>query len=210
MKRVIMILLCVLLIGGSALADSGSVKFVGGKEEFTFAPGNDDLFDLGDEGYSTSDLFDNFKGVMPGDVIEQKIRVENSTGKQVRIYMRAEAVKQADKDFLSQLHLNVVSGNKEIFDAQADERAQLTNNTLLGTFKQDGGVTLTVQLSVPIDLGNEYMNEVGVVPWTFLVEEIEEDDTPQTGDWFDANLWLGGAAVLLAMIFVLAKRRKEA
>lgn len=210
MKRLMMILLCVLLIGGNALADSGSVKFVGGSKEFTFAPGNDGLFAPGDEGYSTSDLFDNFKGVMPGDEIEQKIRVENSTGKKVRIYMRAEPVTKADEDFLSQLHLNVVSGNKQIFDAQADERAQLTGNTLLGTFKQDGGVTLTVTLSVPIELGSEYMNEVGVVPWTFLVEEVEEDDTPETGDWFDANLWLGGALVLTAMIVVLAKRRKEA
>lgn len=203
MKRVIMILLCILLIGGSALAASTSVKYEGGAEDFVFIVGANNETD--------SDLFDNFKGVMPGDEIVQKIRVQNDTSKKVRIYMRAEPVSAADKDFLSQMTLNVKSGDKEIFDAAASKTAQLTSNTLLGTFKKSGGTDLTVTLTVPIEMGNEYMNREGTVPWTFLVEEIEDEDTPQTGDWFQRNLWLGIASVLagsIVLLLILQKKRR--
>lgn len=194
------LLLCLLLCG-HALASS--VSFEGGAEEFVFLPGSS---------HSDSDLFENFKGVLPGDVRTQRITVKNSTGKQVRIYMRAEPVSAADRDFLGQLKMKVESGNSAIFEAAASETAQLTGNTLLGTFKQNGSTGLTVTLTVPIEMGNEYMNRKGTVPWTFLVEEVEISTTADTGDWFDMGVWLGAAAVLLALILVLAlhRRRKEA
>lgn len=199
MKSIIkigMALLLALLLCGSALAEA-NVNYEGGAEKFVF---------LKDD-----DLFDNFKGVLPGDVIEQKITVRNNTEGDVRIYLRAEPVSDEDRDFLEQLELNVVSGSKEIFDAAASETAQLTKNTLLGTFKQKGGVELTVTLSVPSELGNEYMDREGVVPWTFVVEEIPADDTPQTGDWFQSAAWIGAIAVLaVLLILLLAKKRREA
>ena len=70
-------LLMAVLLCGSALA--ASVSYEGGAEKFVFVPEN-------------SDLFENFKGVMPGDVLEQKITVKNNTDKAVRIYLRAEPV----------------------------------------------------------------------------------------------------------------------
>ena len=202
MKKIASILLCLLLLCGTALADA-SVSYEGGAEKFVFLPGSE---------YSDSDLFENFKGVLPGDVLTQQIRVENKTGKAVRIYMRAEGASEEDADFLSQLQLNVTSGDKEIFEAAASETAQLTENTLLGTFKKNGGTDLTVTLTVPIELGNDYMAEIGVVPWTFLVEEVPEDATPDTGDWFQMSVWVSIAAVLAALIIALliAKKRREA
>lgn len=203
MKRFAAILLCALLLMGNALAASTSVKYEGGAEKFVFLTGSNAETD--------SDLFDNFKGVAPGDEIVQKIRVQNDTSKKVRIYMRAEPVSKADEDFLSQMTLNVKSGDKEIFDAAASETAQLTKNTLLGTFKKSGGTDLTVTLNVPIEMGNEYMGREGTVPWTFLVEEIVDEDTPKTGDWFRTSLWVGMAAVLaggIVFLLVLQKKRR--
>lgn len=203
MKRFAVILLCALLLMGNALAANTSVRYEGGAEKFVFV--------IGKNAETDSDLFDNFKGVVPGDEIQQIIHVKNDSGKKVRIYMRAEPVSEADKDFLSQMTLNVKAGNKEIFDAAADETAQLTKNTLLGTFKKNGGTDLTVTLNVPFDMGNEYMGREGTVPWTFLVEEIKEEETPKTGDWFQKNLWIGLAAVLaggIVVLLVLQKRRR--
>jgi len=49
-----------------------------------------------------------------------------------------------------------------------------------------------------------------VVPWTFLIEEIPEDDTPETGDWFEAGVWAGAAVLLaLAIVFLLAILRRR-
>ncbi len=192
------------LLCSSALAEDAAVRYEGGAEKFVFLPGSMQ---------SDSDLFANFKDVLPGDVIEQKITVSNKTGKQVRIYLRAEPVTEADRDFLSQLKLNVKSGSSEIFEGAASEQDGLAENTLLGTFKKDGSVELTATLTVPHELGNAYMGREGTVPWTFLVEEIPVDDTPQTGDWFSLPVWGAlAAAVLLALAaaFVLNRRARKA
>ena len=78
---------CVLLLTlgvccGTALAAS-TVTYEGGAEQFVFLPGSD---------LSGSDLFENFKKVMPGDVLTQQVQVENKSEHEIRLYLRAEAV----------------------------------------------------------------------------------------------------------------------
>ena len=58
----------VLSLGAAALAEGASVSYEGGAEQFVFLPGSD---------YTDTDLFDGFKGVMPGDTVTQKITVTN-------------------------------------------------------------------------------------------------------------------------------------
>ena len=203
MKKLIAILLLALLLCGSALASSAT--YVDQDELFVFKPGSE---------YEVTDMFENFKGVLPGDVLEEVITVENSSDAQVRIWLKCKYdayVTTAAKDFLNQLKLTVVSGDTEIFEAAADEKGQLTESKLLGTFKKGGKVDLTVTLEVPTDLGSEYMGQVGVVPWTFIVEEIPEEETPETGDWFRSGMWFAAAAVLAMAIIVLiiAQRRRR-
>lgn len=198
------LLLALCLLSGSALAAS-KVNFEGKAEKFVFLPGSE---------LSDTDLFENFKGVLPGDTLTQKVTVRNNSGSKVRIWMRAEPVSEADEAFLSQLSLTVDCKNKEIFDAAASETAQLTKNTLLGTFKQGGSTELLVTLNVPIELGNEFMGVQGTVPWTFIAEELPDDTTPHTGDWFQLGLWIALAAGLMLCIFfvllVMKKRRAQA
>ena len=199
-------LLLAMVMGGSALASS--VTYVDRNELFDFKPGSV---------YEVTDLFENFKNVMPGDVLEEHITVQNSSRGQVRIWMQCKYdsyVETNMKDFLDKLTLKVETSDETIFEAAASEKAQLSEPVLLGTFKQKGKVKLNVTLEVPIELGNDYMNQIGVVPWTFLVEEIpDDDDTPETGDWFQTGMWVGIAAVLIAAIFFLViiqkKRRAE-
>lgn len=205
MKKQISILLVLLVVLGGASAHAvSSVTYEGGAEAFVFLPGSP---------FSDTDLFENYKMVMPGDVLTQRITVRNTSGGQVRIYMRAEPVNETYRDFLSQMNLQVSCKDEQIFDAAASETAQLTENTLLGTFKTEGSTELVVTLTVPLDLGNEYMCTMGIVPWTFLVEEVPEDDTPHTGDSFELGTWLLAAGMILAAIawvLVQMKRQKAA
>ena len=199
MKKLLILLVLLLALGSTAFAAS-SVRYEGGAEAFVFLPGS---------AHSDNDLFEKFKGVMPGDVITQRITLRNTTGKQVRIYLRADAVDEKHRAFLSQLNLQISCGDEEIFDAAVSETAQLTENTLLGTFKASGSTELTVTLTVPLDLGNEYMATMGVVPWTFLAEEVPEDDTPHTGDSFELGAWLLAAGMILAAILVVLLQMKR-
>lgn len=202
MKKFVSIILALLVLLATLPASAiSNVTYEGGAEHFVFLPGSE---------YSDSDLFENFKGVMPGDVIIQRITVKNTSDKQVRIYMRVDPVEEKYRDFLDKLNLQVSCKSEHIFDAAASQTGQLTQNTLLGTFKTAGSVELVVTLTVPLDLGNEYMNTLGIVPWTFLVEEVPEDDTPHTGDDFELGTWLMAAGMILAAIaFVLVQMKRQ-
>ena len=202
MKKIISVCLALLLVLSCVTAQAtAQVNYEGGAEKFVFLPGST---------YSDSDLFESFKQVMPGDVLTQRINVRNTSAKKVRIYLRAEPVEEQYKDFLSRMNLQVTAADGEIFDAAVSETGQLTENTLLGTFKKGGSTDLILTLTVPYDLGNEFMCTMGIVPWTFLVEELKDDDTPHTGDSFELGTWLLAAALILAAIaYVVIKMKHQ-
>ena len=199
-------LLLLLGMGATAFAES-KVTYEGGAEKFVFLPGSE---------YTETDLFENFKGVMPGDVITQEITVQNNYTKaeKVNIYLRAvvhdeqgnplseEVARTEDlvsmQDFLSQLTMTVKQGDKVLFSASPDELDGLKENVLLGAFPGKSYTKLVVELSVPIELGNEYANRVGEVDWVFTAEEVTK--TVQTGDDSDLILW----AALMTLSLVTA------
>ena len=214
-------LVLVLLLGMSVTAFAESkVTYEGGAEKFVFLPGSE---------YSETDLFENFKGVMPGDVITQEITVRNNYTKaeKVNIYLRAvvhdeqgnplseEVARTEDlvsmQHFLSQLTMTVKQGDKVLFSASPDELDGLKENVLLGTFPGKSYTKLVVELSVPIELGNEYANRVGEVDWVFTAEEVTK--TIQTGDDSDLILWAALMTLSLVtaagVILPLKRKNKE-
>ena len=189
-------LLAVLSMSVTAFATSPSITFKGHSEGFDFQPGSD---------YTTTDLFGNFKNVMPGDTVEETITFTNSAADCdfVNLYMRAEAhdetanplsenVKERETlatmtDFLSQLSMKVWNGTELIYEAAPDKLGGLQSNTLLGTFRTGETGTLKVQLSVPINLDNKYANRVGEVDWIFHVEAYNESQLSVRKVWSDGN-----------------------
>lgn len=201
----LMVLALCLSLAPAAMADS-SVTYKGQAEKFVFAPGSD---------YSPTDLFENFKGVMPGDTLTQKIDVRNAADEKVnvKIYMRALGAKEGSEEFLSQMTLNVKAmDGAELFDAPADQTAQLSDWVCLGTFKSGANTTLDVSLNVPITMGDDFQQAIGYLDWEFMVEEFPVDDTnPKTGDETPIALYVTVCAVSAAAIIVLllTRRKKE-
>jgi LPXTG-motif cell wall-anchored protein len=189
-------------------ADS-NVTYSGNAGSFIFAPGSE---------HSPTDLFSNFKDVMPGDSITQPITVKNAASNKVKvkIYIRSLGAHEDSVDFLSQLHLRVEKGEENtmayMFDAAASDTAQLSDWVCLGTLYSGGEVNLNVILEVPVTLDNKFQQQIGFLDWEFRIEEypIEPTDPqPPTGD--DTPLWLWGglmAASLLLLLF--AAKRKPA
>ena len=173
----VLALALVLMLGMTVTASAASnVTYNGDAQEFIFAPGSE---------YSPTDLFTDFKGVMPGDELTQEIVVKNDKrGKDlVIIYMRALGAHEGSEDFLSQMNLKVkaVGGDVDMFDAPANEKAQLTEWVSLGQFEDGAEVTLQVSLNVPITMGNDYQQQIGYLDWQFKVEEIPYEEE-STGD----------------------------
>ena len=202
----IMVLALCLSLAPAALADS-SVTYKGQAEKFVFAPGSD---------YSPTDLFENFKGVMPGDTLTQKIDVRNAADNnvKVKIYMRALGAHPDSEEFLSQMTLNVKDEKgSELFDAPADQTAQLSDWVCLGTFYSGAAVTLDVTLNVPITMGDDFQEAVGYLDWEFMVEEFPiEDDDPVTGDDTPIGLYIAVcavSAVVIALLLVTRRKKEE-
>ena len=223
LSALLLTLVMLLALAIPVFAAESSVTYEGGAEKFVFLPGSE---------YTDTDLFDNFKGAMPGDTLTETITVENAQKNcdSVKIYLRAVLHDQSNplsasvvlterrdtmQDFLSQLSMTVKQGDKVLFEAAPSELDGLAENVLLGTFKNGASTTLTVELHVPLELGNEYAERVGEVDWVFTAEEVNDPTTtaPKTGD--GSNIWIYIAimavcvVLLVAVILFTRKRRKK-
>lgn len=217
MKKIITLFVVLIVVLSSVLpvyAAEGKVTYRGNAGNVVFEPGSE---------HSLTDLFPNFKDIMPGDTLTQKITVKNNADNKVKvkIYLRSLGAHEDSAEFLSQLGLKVSKSEENemayMFDAAANETAQLTDWVCLGTLYSGGEVSLDVTLTVPVELDNEFQNKIGYLDWEFRIEEypVEEDDPkpPSTHDnsrilgfWF--TLMLCSLAALTALLF-WRKREKE-
>lgn len=195
----------VFMISVPTFAADGNVTYSGNAGEFVFQPGSE---------YSLTDLFPNFKDVMPGDTISQKILIKNNATKNVKISMRSLGAHEESVEFLKQLNLYVEKKeDTPLFEAPADQTAQLTEWRSLGIFAPGAEIELEVVLQVPVTLDNTYKSMIGSIEWEFLVEETDLGPNPSTGD--NVNYWpyvcglVGSAVVVVIVIFVKRRRDKK-
>ena len=213
MKNVISTLLVLVFVLFCALpvcAADGKVTYNSNAGEFVFSPGSE---------HSLTDLFSNFKDVMPGDTLTQKITVKNDADNKVKvkIYMRSSGAHEDSAEFLSQLGLKVQkSGDNEtayMFDAVADETAQLTDWVCLGMLYSGGEVNLDVTLNVSVELDNDFQKKIGSLDWEFKIEEFPVEDSdpqaPQTGDVGNIAVWFVLVIAAVSILIILLFRKKQ-
>lgn len=167
--------------------------------------GRADLFDFGGGTvYTKTDLFSVFENVMPGDTLLQTVTIENHAkdSDYIKIYLKIKphGIDNAPQiggnvesmtDFLSKLAMKIYNGENVIYEASADKAATLSDSVLLGKLNKNQTVVLTVELSVPIELGNEYAERVGETDWVLVVEAFDNPITPpsKSGNLTVRKLW---------------------
>lgn len=202
--------LLILYCAVPVIATEGNITYSDDAGKIVFAPGSE---------YSPTDLFPNFKDVMPGDSITQTITLKNDASNQVKvkIYMRAKGAHQDSEEFLSQMNLRVEKSEDNtmayMFDAAANERGQLFEWVCLGTLYSGGEVNLNVILDVPAELDNKFQQEIGFLDWEFMIEELAVEDAdpqpPITGDAFAPWLWVGLMLMGLCAFVILFAAWKQ-
>lgn len=210
-----------LVLSLSVPAFASSVTFEGKSQGFAL-DGHNQL--------TATDLFGNFKNLMPGDSVSETITIQNVARDcdYIKLYIRAvphgsgnglsgEVAEIEDsvasmQDFLSQLYMEVYQGSSRIYSGSPDELDGFRDNVYLGRYKKNQGTTLTVTLNVPADLDNEYAFRAGEVDWVFTVECYDESGKLiQTGqnNWPIAVLLSLGVVVMAAGVVMLSRKRKR-
>lgn len=207
--KLLKLLVSLFLIGVlavSAVAADGNVTYQGSASGFIFTPGSEEW---------VTDLFPNFKNVMPGDSLTQRITVRNETSKEVKIklYVRSLGAHPESADFLSQMTMRVSDLTDTILFAPADQSSQMTDWVYLGLLYSGGEAELEVKLDVPVTMGNDYADQIGYLNWEFRIEEFPVEDTDPkpspTGEGMEVFLAFGIMTIFGGLLILLVSCRKR-
>lgn len=161
-----------------------------------------------------TDLFANFKDLLPGEKRTQEIAVKNAYDKDVTMYLTCMEGSQKPQEGSALYDLLYRYATITITDADGntlysgpvagDGACQIG----LGTFAAGEEKTLTVSLAVSPDMGTDACNLLGEVRWEVMADEVVTS-LVQTGDLFAPGLavFLGGA-VCTGLGIMLLKRKE--
>lgn len=140
-----------------------------------------------------NDLFDDFKGVLPGDTLSQTITVaasgRNDYPYEIYLYARVcdragqdghPAVIQPAEGFLDHLTIEVSQNGSVLGDGTNLGSGTGKSGVLLGEFRPGESVDLDVKLTVDLQMGNEFQNAAAYIDWVFFAEQSGSEDGYET------------------------------
>ena len=201
--------LLVVAVGAWSVCADSTVSYDSAARSLVFAPGSD---------HAPTDLFDSFKGLMPGDIRTQTVTVRNTAADgKAKLYLRSLGARPDSRALLSRLQLCVrPRGSIPLFEAPADQTAGLTDWVCLGTIYAGGSIDLDLTLRVSGDIGNDFQDAVGYLDWQFRAEELpaapEDPAAPKTGErdgWRPYAVLLGIWSVLVLCLLAVKRRQKQ-
>lgn len=182
-----------------------------------------------------TDLFANFKNLLPGETRTQIISVKNSASFPAEIFLRAEIVDQFKatpetielinrllKEYVTIVVTEpdgtvVYSGpvwGEPLLDVNNPQ--SMRYDFSLGNFLKGENKDLTIQLQVNPLVDNEYQSLWGYIKWVWTAQgedgKVETPILPQTGDTSQMYLYFGIMLVsgFFLLVLIRLKQREDA
>ena len=216
---VLVLMFLFLSLAGVEPVHASSVTYRNQAELFVFVP-------------NSTDLFENFKGLMPGDTRTQEIFLRNDSSQFVDFFLKINPVKEEDEALLREMTLVIREEGEEIFREPLNERGSFENYVKIKELFPESAFSWDLTLEVSKDMGNEFMGKEAEVEWIIMIEEIEEEDVeplplpeepeepeeediddkelPKTGEQNENYLLYGGGLLTLGiLVLLLDKKRKS-
>lgn len=190
MKKKNLTRIAVIFLVGTLLAAYGMISAAAKESNVTYEGGSKQVITL-----PSDDLFPDFKGIMPGAVTAQSIKVTNNSNDRISLYLKAVNAEDGNNALLAQLQLiltKTADGSSEVVysgplsgvtTGQSGETAPMTEFISLGTYAKNTQADLVATLMVPGSIGNAYQNAAAKIKWVFYAGgpdpiSIPDESTP--------------------------------
>lgn len=192
MRKGMTAMLLLLMIGLTQplFVEASTVTYVNRAEQFVFVP-------------EDTNLFENFKGIMPGDERNQEIQVRNNSTGVVNIYLKINPINAKSKDFLEQLNLKINNQETVIFNDQFASQGSFSDYKLLTKLEPKAKMSLDLLLEVPISLSKEFMHQEAEIEWLFKVEEVETKQPTDPNNFPKTGSSTNTLYIVVGLLFIL-------
>lgn len=153
---------------------------------------------------SSSELFDDFRNMMPGDCFEKTVNIKNSSHNMMNVSLK---VTSGDNELNKRIVLKISAAGREIYSGTAADVNQLQVMNLVEIPEGQAG-EVSMQMYLPADVNNDYTEMEDDIVWELAVEELV-DESVQTGDEFNIVLFvlIAFTALLTLVVMVLHDRK---
>ena len=156
-------------------------------------------------------FFDNLGGLLPGDSVSENVEILNSSKDKNKYYLRIDKEDLSDEErkLLENINLIIKTSNGTVLSTT--NLADLEKLDL-GTYESGKGDTLTLEVSLPKELDNEFSKILTKITWRFSLELIESAIIiPETWDLkFDLSITVFLLSALgLLIVLILEKKEKD-
>lgn len=218
---VLLLLFLFLALPGAKAVHASSVTYKNQAELFVFVP-------------NSKDLFENFKGLMPGDTRTQEIFLRNDSSQFVDFFLKINPIKEEDEALLREMTLVIEEEGVEIFRESLNERGSFDDYVKVKELLPESEFQWDLTLEVSKDMGNEFMGKEAEVEWVIMIEEIEEEEVeplplpeepeepelpeeedtddkelPRTGEKSENYLLYGGSLMTIGLLYLVVGRKKK-
>ena len=136
-------------------------------------------------------FFDNLGNMLPGDIASEDINIINSSYDKIEYFLSIdyENLDNLQKKLLGNINLNIKNSKGEILvSSNLVDKRKLS----LGTFSHNEKDKITIELSLPKNIDNEYSKILTKILWRFsydVISHSKNPNNPNTGDFkFDWSI----------------------